>query len=183
MNNIWSKTILQVYRYLPRIVGTYDKLILSKAVNSQFISGANVTYFSTEAVTDAILNLSQRKITLINLKLITEKALKSMKPSLARFLILKFIDGKKSVELADKFNVCLRTVFRKLNSALDSFSKALKRLGYDDDKLNTMLKKETWIKKVYENTLHKDFSLIENDDIKRTIKSSVIIDLRAVSVN
>ena len=46
-----------------------------------------------------------------------------------------------------------------------------------------MLNKETWIKKVYENTLHKDFSLIENDDIKRTIKSSVIIDLRAVSVN
>lgn len=181
MNNIWSKTILQVYKYLPRIARTYDKLIISKAVNSQFTNNSNINLFSTETVTDAIINLSQRKIILINLKLLTEKALKSIKPSLARVLILKFIDGKRCIDLADRLGVCLRTVFRKINSALDSFSLALKRLGYTEEKIEKMLISEKWITKVHKHFEKSDLSLIENDDIKVTIKTSVMMDLKASS--
>ena len=178
MENVWSKTILQVYKFLPRIVHTYDRLIESKAINSQYTNGYNINYFGTEAVTKAIIDLSQRKITLINLKLIIEKALKSMRPSMARILILKFVDGKKCVNLANYFNVCLRTVFRKLNSALASFSLALKRLGYDESKLKEMLAQEKWISSVHNHFSKSDLSLIENDDIKSTIRSSVMYDLK-----
>ncbi len=180
MNNL-SKTILQVYKYLPRIARTYDKLILSKAINSQFTNSSNIAFFSAEAVTDAIITLSQRKITLINLKLLIEKALKTMKPSLARILILKFIDGKRCVDLAIKLDVCIRTIFRKLNLALESFSLALKRLGYDEAKLNKMLAHEKWIAQVHQHISKSDLSLIENDDVKTTIKESVIYDLKVSS--
>lgn len=178
MENVFSKTILQVYKYLPRIARTYDRLVESKAINSQYTNAYNISYFGTEAVTKAIIDLSERKVTLINLKLLIERALKSMKPSMARILILKFVDGKRCVDLAEYFNVCLRTVFRKLNSALASFSLALKRLGYDESKLKEMLKHEKWISSVHNHFSKSDLSLIENDEVKSTIKSSIICDLK-----
>ncbi len=181
MNNNWSKTVLQVYRYLPRITRTYDKLIMSKALNSQFTNSTNINFFSTETVADAIINLSQRKITLINLKLLIEKALKSIKPSLARLLILKFIDGKRCIDLADRLGICLRTVFRKINTALNSFSLALKRLGYTEEIIEKMLISEKWIAQVHKQFAKSDLSLIENADIKATIKSSIVLDLKVSS--
>lgn len=182
MENNWSKTILQVYRYLPRLTYAYDKLIETRAFNSGSSTCNNMSFNNVMNVADNIINLSERKVTLINLKLITEKALKNIDRNMARLLILKFIDGKKSVEIAEKFNVCLRTFFRKVKTALDSFTKALNRLGYSEDKLCSMLSKERWINEVY-RTFEKenDNNVCENFEFKNQIKSNIIIEFKKIS--
>ena len=180
-NNNWSRTVLEIYNYLPRVTYAYDKIIKTRAYNSANMSSNNLGFNNVENVTNSIINLSQRKVTLINLKLIIEKALKSMDKELAKIIIFKFIDKKKSVEIAEKLDVCLRTMFRKVNLALDSFSKALQRMGYSQEKLKGMLNKEKWICKVYETISKKDECEIETFEFRQQIKSDIIFEFRRVA--
>ena len=183
-NNSWSKTILQVYRYLPRVTYVYDNLIKTRAYNSAHISTSNCAFNDILTVSNAILTLSERKITLINLKIITEQVLKSIDEKSARMLILKYIDNKKSTEIAERFNICLRTFFRKLNHAFDSFTKRLNRLGYTSEKLKEMLKEEKWIMEIYNklNTEHNNIDTsFESIEFNRQIKSSLILEFKKVS--
>ena len=183
-NTNWSKTLLGVYRYLPRVTYAFDKIVKTRAYNSFYGSSNNPGFNDVMNISNAILDLTERKISLINLKLITEKALKSMDTDLARILILKFIDGKKSVEIAEKFGFCLRTFFRKINTALISFKKALNRIGYDDVKLFDMLKKEKWILEVYrafENENIENENIMENFSFEDKIKTKIMFEFKRVS--
>ena len=185
MENInWSKTVLGVYRYLPRVTYAFDKIVKTRAYNSFYGSSNNPGFNDVMNISNAILDLTERKITLINLKLIVEKALKSINSELAKILVLKFIDGKKSTEIAEKFGFCLRTFFRKINTALVSFKKALNRLGYDDLKLFDMLKNEKWILEVYrayESENWESDNLIDNVDFEDKIKNKIMFEFKRVS--
>ena len=55
----------------------------------------------------------------------------------------------KRRELADKFGISLRTIFRRIDAAESSFAKALHVKGYTDKKLANDLKDENWIKSVF----------------------------------
>ncbi len=183
-NNNWSKTLLGVYRYLPRVTYAIDKIVKTRAYNSSYMSTNNMAFNNVLNVANTILDLTERKISLINLKLIIEKALHSMDRNLARILILKFIDGKKSSDIADMFKMCLRTFFRKVNLALDSFTKALCRMNYTKDKLQNMLKNEKWIMETY-NKYEKETSNTENFadsyELHTQIQNSIIMEFKKVS--
>ena len=148
-NNNWSKTILGVYKYLPRVTLAFDKLVKSRAYNSSATSLYNLAFNDIMNVANSIINLTQRKNNLINLKVIIDKTLKSIDSTSARILIYKYFDNKKSAEIAKMLNVCNRTYFRKVNSALTHFTCALAKQGYDSFKLFQMLKNEKWIMLVY----------------------------------
>ena len=181
-NNNWSKTVLGVYRYLPRVSNAFDRLVKTRAYNSGYVS-SNSSFNDVFNVTTAILDLTERKITLINLKLIIEKALKMIDKNYARLLIYKYIDGKKSTEIAEKFGFCLRTYFRKINSALTSFSKALTRLGYGDEKLFKMLKNEKWILDVYNSYFQTDDqtdNIFDNQEYQNHFKKHLMFEFKKV---
>ncbi len=184
-NNNWTKTLLSVYRYLPRVTYAIDKIVKTRAYNSSYASTNNIAFNNVMNVANTILDLTERKITLINLKLIIEKALHSIDRNLARILILKFIDGKKSNDIADLFKICLRTFFRKVNTALDSFSKALSRMGYTNDNLHKMLKNEKWIMETFnksqKETVSKTENFADNFEFHSQIKNSIIMEFRKVS--
>ncbi|MGI5842171.1 MAG: hypothetical protein ACOX6H_02630 [Christensenellales bacterium] len=140
---VWAKTLLSVYRYLDRVADAIDKIVFSRAINSFYTSGSNLAFNSVESVTDDILNLTERKVNLINLKLIIKECLENTKPDLTPYLIANLIEGKTCFECVSIFNVSLRTYFRKINLALESFIKTLIRKGCDQTFFNTMLKDET----------------------------------------
>lgn len=148
--HIWPKTILSVYRYLERICDAIDKISIASALSSNNISGQNYFLNNTYAISQKLLDLGERKVTLINLKLLTEDVLSKMKEIDANLLIEKYIDGRKAKEIAERYNLSLRSAFRKLALAEESFDKKLNLLGYDDEKLSKMLKDERWIINVYD---------------------------------
>lgn len=141
----WTKTILSVYRYLEKVTNAIDKIVDKRAENSSGYYGDYYNFNSVYKICDSILELTERKIKLINLKLICEQALESLDPFLARILISTYFDNRKSRETAELMNISMRTFFRKIKIALHSFSSSLKKLGYNDDAFNEMLKGENWI--------------------------------------
>ena len=108
---IWCKTFLNVYRCL-------EKIVLTTGLNL----GAD-----TEYATNKMIELTERKISLINLKLIIENILNELSINDTKLLILKYVDRVKGEDIAKKFNVSNRTFFRRSNTAMKSFELGLKR--------------------------------------------------------
>ena len=144
--NVWAKTILTVYRYLERIAGAIDKLVSRQAINSYY---SNFTNDSVVDVANKIIELGERKIKLINIKVLTEKALKEMDESYAKLLVEKYIQSFKGDDIALRNNLAIRTYFRRLAQAENNFNYFFASKGYSEKKLNEYLKDEKWIMEVY----------------------------------
>lgn len=143
--NTWTKTLLSSYRYLERVANAIDKIVYTRAINSFYVSGQNLAFNSVKLVSDDILNLTERKISLINLKLILDQALKKINPKYAQLLITVFVEGKNCYQSSEALEISLRTFFRRQNEALESFSKTLLQLGHTKTSFDDMLKNENWI--------------------------------------
>ncbi|MDD4211232.1 MAG: DUF1492 domain-containing protein, partial [Clostridia bacterium] len=111
----------------------------------------------TEYATNKMIELTERKISLINLKLIIENILNELSINDTKLLILKYVDRVKGEDIAKKFNVSNRTFFRRSNTAMKSFELGLKRHFKNHNTIFEMCKKEAWIidlfNKLYEQEL------------------------------
>lgn len=148
MKNTWTKTILTVYRYLERVANAIDKLVDRQALNSYYSSCGKSGILD---IANEIIELSERKVKLINLKVLTENALENIDELYAQLLIEKYIDSDKCEMIAERHNLPLRTYFRRSEEAEDKFSSFLSKKGFNNEKLYDYLGKETWIMEVYEN--------------------------------
>lgn len=146
---LWSKTVLTAYRYFGRIVAAIDKLVMKEAMGS--ISSDSLIYSlkSAEAITNKILDYTEKKVALINTKILIEKALFSMKRDQALILVKKYINGKKTNDVIAEMGCARRSYYRKLESATKTFACILKRMGYGEEKLDDMLSDQKWLMKIY----------------------------------
>lgn len=71
-NEIWGKTLLSLYRHLGAISNSIDNLIKRIGINSAF---NHSVYNSAYVDSNKIIELTERKIKIINLKVLIEKAL------------------------------------------------------------------------------------------------------------
>jgi len=150
-NTVWAKTILTAYNHLERICDAIDKVVETKAVNSFYVTGANFMTNNISSVASKIIDLTERKITLINLKVLTLDALSACGEINAELLIEKYIDGEKNKAIAEKYNLSTRTYFRRLAGAEGEFLEKVSKLGYKERNLFDMLKNESWLMNIYEN--------------------------------
>lgn len=146
---VWAKTLLSVYPYLEVVADDIDRQVDIIAKNSFYVTGVNFVTNSTSMVADNIIELSQRKVSLINIKVLIEKAFKECKSELAQILIQKYVDHDKSREIAESCNLSMRTYFRKLDEGLKAFAKSIAGQGFTDDKLKKYLQNEDWIMIVF----------------------------------
>ncbi len=155
--NIWAKTILGAYRHLEAVADAIDKIILKTALNSYHFSLNTNDVYQTS---NKLIELGERKVTLINLKVLVEETLSKLEQKDADILICRYIENMKFKDIALEKNIGLRTVFRRLDRAEDMFSKKLLNLGYSSLKLKNMLRYETWILNYYE-----DIASSKNEDL------------------
>ena len=146
--NTWSKTLLTIYNQLEKITEAIDNLVLTRAINSHNYNTNNEVLY----VADKIINLTQRKIKLINLKVLVDKVLNKMDKEEAKILILKYLYEFNTEKLMESLGVKERSIFRKINEAIVSFSTICEKYGFNSEKLYDTYKDEGWIIEVY-NTI------------------------------
>lgn len=142
---IWTKTILTVYRYLERVSQAIDKIVVKSGLSSGNVYGQNYLYNNVLSISQKIIDLSERKVTLINLKVLTEGIFKKLKAEDVAILVEKYVDGRKYKDIAERNNISLRTVYRRLDSAEEFFARILLARGFTPEKLSVMLENEKWI--------------------------------------
>ena len=158
MNNeiLWTKTILSVYRYLERISNAIDKIVKRSAFASGCLTQQNYYYNNVLSISQKIIDLSQRKITLINLKVLIDDVLKTISKKDAQILIERYIDCDKCKDIAQRHKLSIRTVFRRIEMAEVAFTKTIKLKGFCASKMSNFLKDEKWITNVYCRLAQKD---------------------------
>jgi len=151
MNSIiWSKTILSIYPYLPRIADTIDRVVERRAINSFYVSSVDCGKNDTLSVVNKLIELSERKVVLINLKVLVDKCLRNIDRTMAKVLIAKYISKKKGKDASAFLNIPERTFYRKIKEGEIAFYEALCKEGYDEKRLEVFLKDEEWIFEVKE---------------------------------
>lgn len=151
--NLCAKTVLMVDRYLERITEAMDRLVERRALNSFYVGLSGGSENSITSVADYIINLSERKVKLINLKLLIDLALEGCPILSAQLLIERYMDNEKSYEIAKRHNLSERTYFRRLSDALDHFSAEMSKLGFPEKRLFDYISSEKWIMEVYNRLL------------------------------
>ncbi len=166
----WIKTIFMVYRHLPRIIDSIDKVFSARALNAGVMSGSAVSYNDVYNLTENLIKLSQKKVALINLKVLANLIAKNIDKNLAKTLILRFIDGYSIKTIAKHFEISERTCYRRINEALGMASMEAENLGYTKEKLESELHDETWLFEVGKEAMHDDFVKIDNDYLNMVIR-------------
>ena len=166
-NKGWGRTVLSVYNYLGTVTNAIDKVVKARALNSFYYNSTSYGYNDIYSISEHIISLTERKINLINLKLVCEKILGKMKNEHARLLISAFIDKRRAVDTAKYLNISLRSYFRKMKIALETFNIELNKLGYTDSYLYKTFRDECWIMDVKEKFDEEDNFVLETISIQK----------------
>jgi hypothetical protein len=143
--NEWAKTLLNVYKYLETVIDAIDKIVMKSALNSYYFNGNNVSQNGVMAVANKIINLSERKVKLINVKVLVDRAIEQCGELNAQLLIERYMDDDSAEMIATRHNLNIRTYFRRLAQAEQSMCNAMAKMGYDSKKLSSYLSDEKWI--------------------------------------
>lgn len=162
---LWSKTILSSYNYLEKLCDSIDKLIQDTAVNSYYSYGFKNGENSITKVSNKIINLSNRKIDYINLKVITDKALKDMSEKQSKLLILKFIHKFNIDKVCELLKMSKRTAYRRIEQALIEFMEMLEVYGYTPEKCEVVYSNDPFIKSILKLVERNNFLIEEKANV------------------
>lgn len=140
MKKNWSNTALVAYSLLPKIAKELDFAIESR-VKSSYQSRHLKYGISNEKLIGEILELTDQKRKIVNLRFIVASALKQMKEADMRILIERIVQRKTFQDIATSNDISLRTAFRRVAVAEEEYAKNLRKSGYGDE----------WFEKEYGN--------------------------------
>lgn len=144
---IWCKSFLSIYHIIPSVIASIDKLVYLKSVNSSNFSIESKN--GTQNQVENIMKLTERKVNLINLKVLTDETLLEMDKKKSKLLILRYIDNvscKKAIELS---GLNRRTYFRAINSAFGEFESLFYLKILKSNKLYLSLKEEGFLDDIF----------------------------------
>ena len=165
---LWGKVILSSYNYLNRLSDSLDKLIEKTALNSYYSYSYRFNNNTIEDVFNKISSYSNRKIDYINLKVLTEKALKSIPKHQAKLLILKFIQNMTIEKASQILQISTRSSYRRLEQAIASFMSALTHMGFTVEKLELDYANDPFIRSAYKLVKKNNFLIAEKAEVATT---------------
>lgn len=158
---VWGKTLLNVYDCLFNLANEIDEIIEKFALNSCNFYGFSRTFQDMQKIID----LSERKKTMVNIKVMVEKVLLDLDDVSCKILTLKFIDKMSHDMIYSALNLKRRTYFRKYNEAVSAFSSKLLAHGYDESFIVKLIKNENWILYLFNEYYEKEVSCKKEPEI------------------
>lgn len=151
---VWGKTLLNIYDCLFNLAEEIDKIVEKFALNSCNFYGLSRTYQDIQKIID----LTDRKATIVNIKVLVEKVLLDLDDVSCKILTLKFIDKMSHDMIYQTLNLKRRTYFRKYNDAISGFAGKLLMHGFDENKIIKLIKNEKWILFLFNEFYEKEIS-------------------------
>lgn len=155
-SKIWSKTLLSIYRHLEPLTKNIDKIVSSQSINS-FYGREDVFSMSNK-----IIEMTEKKILLINIRVLVDETLLSMDKEYAKVLILRYLDGCSNEQIKEVLELPERTMFRRLDRATVLFEKILFSHFKKFPKLFEDIKKDKWLIQIYNHFLQKGSNVVIN---------------------
>lgn len=161
MNKNWSNTALVAYSLLPKIVHELNFGVKTR-INSTFQSRHLRIGISNEQLISEILDITEEKRKIVNLRFIVQQALDSLSEMDRNILVERIIEKKTFQAISENNDVALRTVFRRVNNAEDAYASALKRAGYTEEWFEREYGKDKYIAPIYERIMNDKYFVAKN---------------------
>lgn len=161
MNKNWSNTALVAYSLLPKIAKELNSDVESR-VRSSFQSRHLKIGVSTEQLISEILDLTEEKRKIVNLRFIVKKALDKMVDADREILVERIVQKKTFQEIADSHKIALRTAFRRIANAEEDFANNLRRCGYTEDWLEKEYGNDKYIAPIHERIKQDKYFVAKN---------------------
>ena len=161
MNKNWSNTALVAYSLLPKIVKELNSGVKTR-VNSTFQSRHLKIGVSTEQLIGEILELTEEKRKVVNLRYIVDLALDSLNSEDREILEARIINKKTFQKISEDNGIALRTVFRRLANAEVAFEHALSRAGYGEEWFEKEYGDDRFIAPIHERILNDKYFVAKN---------------------
>ena len=161
----WSKSFLLIYNLIPSIVEGIDNLVLAKGVNSAQFYGTYAK--STFKQAEGIINLTEKKVNLINLKVLMDETLLEMKEENSKILILRYVDGICPGDIMQALKLSRRTYFRRVNSALGEFRHIISLKFFNNKNVWKLFRDENLLDDIFERITVFNSKIKDDDNIDK----------------
>ena len=142
----WIKTLLSSYQVFPEIINTIDKIIELQASTISFSSDIYNKSKTPFDEFEKVIDLSERKNSLLNIYLMTKELLKKLSFNDNEFIEKRFIFNWSIEELAKEYSVSLRTIYRKTDRIIDQIYKTSISNNWTLTFLESQVNEEGWLK-------------------------------------
>lgn len=156
----YIKTFFEIYKTIPNIISILDKIIEKRASTIFPTSTIYGNPHSTYSEINKVIDLTERKDKLINLHIIAENMLNSLKPKYKEIAYLKYVKKLTVDEIALQCEKCQRSIYRTLSTINNEILKFLKVKNWSIDFFKQQIGKENWIEEILESKLQNQ---IENE--------------------
>lgn len=145
----WIKTLLSTYNTIPEIIQTVDKIIELQASTVSFSSDVFNGKNSLMNQVESLIDLSQRKNSLLNIYIMTKELVKNLSEDDIDFIEKKFMYNWSIEDLSKEFNISIRTTYRRIDKLVNIiYSKATSK-NWSLRFIESQIKNENWIKEKF----------------------------------
>ena len=141
-----SETLIRIYKMINKKCEIIDKFI----ENHAFYFGPCTADYGSLDVCNNIIDLMTRKNQLINLKLIVDKAIKTLNEKDKKILFIKINYNLPMNDICGILELKQRTAFRRIERAFENLADALNNSKYYN-KLISIIDSEDWIQEIKHN--------------------------------
>lgn len=142
---IWIKTLLNSYRVFPNLINTIDKIINLQASSMSFTSNIYNSSKGTELLIERVIDMSERKKSLVNIYLMISKFLDSLSLESRDLVEKKYIDKLTNEELSLEYDISTRTIYRRLNKIIDELYSYFVRMRWSIEFIESQVENEDWL--------------------------------------
>ncbi len=161
MNKNWGNTALVAYSLLPKIVNELNFGVKTR-INSTFQSRHLKLGIGTEQLIGEILDLTEEKRKIVNLRFVVQQALDAISDTDRRLLEDRIVNKKTYQNIADELKISLRTVFRRIACAEEAYAFALRRAGYTEDWFRREYGEDKYISPIYNRIMNDKYFVAKN---------------------
>lgn len=147
----WVKTLVCLHDTFINIMKLIDKIVVAKASSATHGSAIFGDYQNgTYNQVQELLDLQERKLSLINLYTFTEKMVDSLPKKYREFVNLKFYKHKKMQYVSEELEIDERTAFRWSHHCINELVKYCEKNNFSDIFFRCQTSSEPWIKEHYD---------------------------------
>lgn len=147
----WVKTLICLHDVFINIIKLIDKMVCAKASSASQGSAIFGDYkHGTFNQVQELLDLQDRKLSLINLYTLTETMVDSLPTKYKEFVNLKFYKHKKMQYISDTLELDERTAFRWSHYCINELVKYCENNNLTDMFFACQTSTEPWIKEHYD---------------------------------
>lgn len=150
----WVKTLISVHDAIPNIIKLIDKMVAAKAASA--IEGSSIFgdyQHGTFNQVEKLLDMQERKLSLLNVYAIIENMVASLPKKYREFVSLKYYKHKKMQYVSDSLEIDERTAFRWSNLILNKLVEFCEKNNWTEIFFISQTKSEPWIKDHYNKYL------------------------------